>query len=178
MKAAMITGQRDALLYNGKMNDNLQMGDQEMQKYYAPKQKRRNRLLARADSNAHRTVSREQVLCNRLEEEECEEVFTDAADSRAPQVVSRPLQRTTNIPESAAREEKKQSIETISIRCTVTVMSEIESKQDTAPANGIEQRNVSSVSFVSQLIADSQKLTLNDSTESPSLQEKKKLARS
>lgn len=180
MKTAMTTGQRDALLYNGKMNDNVQVGDQEMQKYYAPKQKRRDRLLARADSNGHRTMSREKVLCNRLEEEECEEVFIlpapDAAGSRAPQVVSRPLQKATNIPESAARKEKKQSNETTPISCTVTVISEIGSKQDTAPS-GIGQRNVSPVSFVSQLIANSQKLTLNDSTESPSLQEKKKQAR-
>ena len=177
VKPAMIIGEREDVLDNGEVNDSVLLGDEEMQKYYAPKQKRRDRLLARADSsNGHRTLSREQVLRSRLEEKEFEEVFVPPG-SRAPEVASLPLQKTTNLPGTAARKEKKQSNDdTVSISCTVTVIPETESIQD--KSNVIGQQNTSPVSkFVSQLIADSQNLTLNDSIESPSLQERKKVAR-
>ena len=177
MKAANTTGERNGFLYHGEMNDNVQVGDKKMQTN-APKQERRKRLCARADSNGTHTVSHEQVLHSRLEEVQFEEVFMLPAPDiglRTPEVVSRPLQNATNFPKSAARKTRNHTSETISVSSNVTVISENESKHDMP--NGIGQRNISPVSFVSQLIADSQKLTLNDSVESPSLKEKKKLAR-
>lgn len=130
---------------------------------------RRSRF-SRMDSTGPDTASFEQVLCGGLEEEDLEEVFLSlapATGSRAPEEVSRQLQKATNFLGTAADKEKNQR--------NMTVISETDSKQGIS--NGIGPRPTSPVSFVTQLIANPQTLTLKDSIESPALQKRKKLAR-
>lgn len=114
-----------------------------------------------------------------LEPKDVDDVFElpTIISSRAQQAVSRS-------PQKAAGQGKIHSKDTIdSFRTERWTKSWTESwtenwtesKQNMT--NGIGPRTFSPDSFVAQLIANSKNLTLNDSIESPTLQERKKLAR-
>ena len=107
-----------------------------------------------------------------LEPKDVDEVFElpPILSSRAQQAASRSPQKAMNVYTAGvgAGQEKIHSKDTVDSFMNV-------SKQDMT--NGIGPRTFSPDSFVAQLIANSKNLTLNDSTESPTLQERKKLAR-
>ncbi|KAJ7365512.1 hypothetical protein OS493_005621 [Desmophyllum pertusum] len=166
IKKVVITDKRD-----GKMNDTGQVENQEMQKYHVPSQKRRERF-SRTENSGPRIAPFGQSADDSLDEEKFEEVFhlpISAASSWEPETVSRSQQKVMSVQHTADTANDKET------NPMTDVISEAESKQDMP--SGIGPRNNSPVSFVAQLIANTQQLTLNDSIESPALQERKKLAR-
>ena len=139
------------------------------QKNFAPQRKRRRRFL--------RTESQEPIEFNEqsevsLEQDDFVDVFViqPVPSSRAQRAVSGLPQKTMSVdtPERAAHQGKNHSKNMIDLCHAASELSVL---------NGIGPRSFSPDSFVAQLIANTEKLILNDSTESPALQERKKLAR-
>ena len=167
MKKATIRSKRENLLCERKINNMAQPGSEQRQKCFAPQRKTRERFLkTENDEPKH-----EQIGTN-LEQEEFEEVFEFPAvpGSLTQQSVSGLPQKAMSVDVAgvAADHEKNHSEDMIVLCDTARKLN---------ASNGIGQRSFSPDSFVAQLIANTEKLILNDSIESPTLQERKKLAR-
>ncbi|KAJ7356158.1 hypothetical protein OS493_026541 [Desmophyllum pertusum] len=162
MNAATIPVKRDGLLYKRKLDDNVQVESEGRQKHDAPQRKRRERF-SQTKNDAGPLTTPNEHSDGKLEQNVFEEVFElfPAAGSRALEAVSRPPQKAMNF----------QHV----VGTAADAISETKSKRGLS--NGVQSGNSSPDSFVAQLIANTEKLTLNDPIETPALQERRKLAR-
>lgn len=148
--------------YNNNSADVLDPGQTEA-KLNAVEKNRNKREGFSKTKNSGPEELQEQLECD-FETKVVDKVF-----ELPPILASQTQQAVSGTPQKVAGQEK------IPIDSSRTEESWTESKQDLK--HGIGPRTFSPDSLVAQLIANSKALTLNDSIESPALQQRKKLAR-
>ena len=161
MKKATIRSQREHLFYERKSNIKAQVGSQRKQKYFAPQKIRRERFSITENDEPE---ALNEMSASSLEHEDFEEVF-----EFPPVPGSQTQQEVSGLPQKAMSDDTAGEAKDMIGLC--------DTARELNALNGIGPRSFSPDSFVAQLIANTEKLILNDSIESPTLQKPKKPAR-
>lgn len=154
---ATIIGKTKGLLYKRKANDGVRSIENERwQKYCVPQQEKRERFSSMVNDRPH-------TLSNVQSDDRV--VLHLVSGSRTPEMVSHSPQNVMPF----------QCVVNPNLGSSMTVVDETKNTQGIPKS--VRSKYSSPDSFVAQLISNTEKLLLNDSTESSALQKKKTLAR-